>query len=192
MIEERRTGEISATAVICHPHSVYGGSLDNKVVYRLARSFLELGAVSIRFNFRGVGDSQGGFDHGEGELEDLAAVVHWARGRWPERPLWLAGFSFGGAVVLKGARRLSPDWLVTVAPAIRYLASDATPAPGVRWLVIQGTEDDVVPTVRLRAWLQGLQVSPRLVLIEGAGHFFHGHLNDLRQAVLGAAQSRGA
>jgi alpha/beta superfamily hydrolase len=186
LLEDSPDGNIRAVAIVCHPHSAYGGSLENKVVYRLARSFVELGAVGIRFNFRGAGHSEGSFDHGEGEVEDLAAVVDWARRRWPRRPLWLAGFSFGGAVALRGAKRFAPDWLVTVAPAVRYLRSDSVPPPGVPWLVIQGADDDVVPAAQVQAWLASLAVSPRVILVEGAGHFFHGRLDDLRQAVLGA------
>ncbi len=187
LLEEGPDQEVTAVAVVCHPHSLHGGSLNNKVVHQLARAFVELGAVSIRFNFRGVGHSEGRFDRGEGELEDLQAVVRWARQRWPGRPLWLAGFSFGGFVAIKGAQRLQADWLVTAAPAVTYFPSQTLSPPTVPWLLIQGADDDVVPAEQVLRWLEGQEIEPRLVVLEDVGHFFHGRLNDLKRAVLEAA-----
>ena len=187
LVEEQPGHDGRAIAITCHPHPLHGGSLKNKVVHQLARAFLQLGAVSIRFNFRGVGASAGQYGHLEGELEDLGRVVNWARERWPGRLLWLAGFSFGAAVVLRGARRLAPDWLVTAAPAIHRLPSDAPLVADVPWLLIQGGDDDVVPTAQLLQWIDALPQRPHLKLLEGAGHFFHGRLDDLKQAVLEAA-----
>lgn len=187
LVEEQPEHEVRAVAVVCHPHPLHGGTLKNKVVHQLARTFVELGAVSVRFNFRGVGASEGQYGHGQGELEDLGVVVDWARERWPGRPLWLAGFSFGAAVVLRGAGRLAPDWLVTAAPAINYLPSGSPLPAGVPWLLIQGAEDDVVPTAQVLEWVDALPERPRLTLLEGAGHFFHGRLNDLRHTLLDAA-----
>jgi alpha/beta superfamily hydrolase len=187
LVEEQPEHEVRAVAVVCHPHPLHGGTLKNKVVHQLARTFVELGAVSVRFNFRGVGASEGQYGHGQGELEDLGVVVDWARERWPGRPLWLAGFSFGAAVALRGAGRLAPDWLVTVAPAINYLPSESPLPAGVPWLLILGAEDDVVPTAQVLEWADALPERPRLTLLEGAGHFFHGRLNDLRHALLDAA-----
>lgn len=187
LVEQHPEAEVAAVAVVCHPHPLHGGNLRNKVVHQLARSFGELGAVTIRFNFRGVGASDGSYAHGTGELEDLDAVVGWARERWPDRPLWLAGFSFGAAVALQGAGRHAPDWLVTVAPAIDYLPADALLLAGVPWLLIQGSDDEVVPTERVLGWVNGLSERPRLALLESAGHFFHGRLNELRQALIDAA-----
>jgi len=187
LVEQHPGAEVAAVAVVCHPHPLHRGSLRNKVVHQLARSFVELGAVAIRFNFRGVGASDGSFAHGTGELEDLGAVVGWARARWPGRPLWLAGFSFGAAVALKGAERHAPDWLVTVAPAINYLPADTLLPAGVPWLLIQGGDDEVVPAEGVLSWVAGLSTRPRLALLESAGHFFHGRLNDLRQILVDAA-----
>jgi alpha/beta superfamily hydrolase len=186
LVEERPEHEVRAVAVVCHPHPLDGGTLKNKVVHQLARTFVELGAVSIRFNFRGVGASEGQFGHGEGELEDLAVVVGWARERWPGRPLWLAGFSFGAAMVLRGAERLAPDWLVTAAPAINYLPARSPLPAGVPWLLIQGADDEVVPAAQVLDWVDALPQRPRLTLLEGTGHFFHRRLNDLRQTLLHA------
>ncbi|MCO6413792.1 MAG: alpha/beta hydrolase [Thiogranum sp.] len=174
----------AAVAIICHPHPLHGGSLNNKVVHQLARVFGELGAISIRFNFRGVGASEGRFDEGRGELDDLLAVGAWASERWPGRKLWLAGFSFGGFIAIQGAQRLAPQWLVTVAPAINYFPDSIPGQPGLRWLLIQGEEDDVVPAAEVLQWRRTLKPQPRLALLPGAGHFFHGRLNELRQTVI--------
>ena len=103
------------TAVICHPHPLHGGSLQNKVVHTLARGFGELGARSVRFNFRGVGRSSGVYDNGMGETEDLLAVIAWVRARRPRDRLWLAGFSFGAYVALRASVRFDPAQLVLVA-----------------------------------------------------------------------------
>ncbi|HHJ15060.1 MAG TPA: alpha/beta hydrolase [Gammaproteobacteria bacterium] len=175
--------EPRALAVICHPHPLHGGSLDNKVVHQLARAFSEQGAVSVRFNFRGVGNSEGAYDEGRGEREDLLAVTGWARKRWPELPLWLAGFSFGGLVALAATAELAPDWLVTVAPAVSYFPVTPGLPPHGRWLLIQGTDDEIVPAKDVEAWLASAGLSPEKVFVEGAGHFFHGRLNRLREAV---------
>jgi hypothetical protein len=173
-----------AVAVICHPHPLHGGSLSNKVVHQLAKTFTGLGAVCIRFNFRGVGESEGAYDEGRGELQDLLAVVAWARARWPELPLWLGGFSFGGSIALQAAQQLAPQRLVTVAPAINYFPDSSLNLPGISWLLIQGGADDIVPATLVTEWAADLEFQPQLVLLEGAGHFFHGRLNELRQTIV--------
>lgn len=173
----------SAVAVICHPHPLHGGALNNKVVHQLAKTFTGLGAVSVRFNFRGVGDSEGEYDEGRGELDDLLAVIDWAQQHWPGLPLWLAGFSFGGFVALQGAQQRTPQWLVTVAPAVNYFPDDNLELPGVHWLLVQGDADDIVPADLIQAWAGRRKHAPRLVLLEGAGHFFHGRLNELKQVI---------
>jgi len=187
VVEEQPGQEVAAVAVICHPHPLHGGSLTNKVVHQLARTFSELGAVSVRFNFRGVGESEGVFDEGRGEFEDLLAVVEWGRQRWPGRRLWLAGFSFGGFIAIKAAEQLAPDWLVTAAPAITYFPDEISPSLEVPWLLIQGDEDDVVPAAEVLQWLDRLEQPPRLALLKGAGHFFHGRLNDVKRLIIEAS-----
>ena len=184
VLEELPTGTPAAVAVICHPHPLHGGSLNNKVVHQLAKTFTGLGAACIRFNFRGVGESEGEFDEGRGELQDLLAVVAWAQARWPELPLWLGGFSFGGFIALQGAKQLAPQRLVTVAPAINYFSDNSINLSGVSWLLIQGSADDIVPATLVTGWAAGLDHKPQLVLLEGADHFFHGRLNELKQAIV--------
>ncbi len=174
---------VPGVAIVCHPHPLYGGTLDNKVVWTLARSCLEAGATAIRFNFRGVGTSAGSYDEGRGETDDALAVAGWARQRWPGAALWLAGFSFGGAVAARAAARAAADRVVLVSPAVgRIQIGEVTPA--CPWLVIQGDADDVVPAAEVTTWAAGLDPAPTVRVLPGAGHFFHGRLTELREAVL--------
>jgi len=183
-----------AFAVVCHPHPLFGGTLDNKVVYTVARAFEQLGAPAIRFNFRGVAASGGSYDEGRGESEDALAIIRFGRQRWPGVPLWLAGFSFGGAVAARIAAAAEPERLVLVAPGITRLERadfDAARAaqPQCPWLIVQGDADDVVPPAAVLEWAASRQPlpgvpAPTLSVLPGAGHFFHGRINELREAVL--------
>ena len=107
-----------AVAVCCHPHPLFGGTMTNKVIHTVARSFVASNAITIRFNFRGVGLSEGTHAGGDGETEDVIGLAAWARNRWPGLPLWLAGFSFGAWVALRAQSILQPSLLVTVAPGL--------------------------------------------------------------------------
>ena len=184
VLVEQPDAEPLALAVICHPHPLHGGSLSNKIVHQLARTFAGMGAISVRFNFRGVGDSGGEYDEGRGELDDLFAVVAWASQRWPGLPLWLGGFSFGGFIAVQAAAELGPRRLVVVAPAVNYFPDQAVDLPDTDWLLIHGDGDDVVPLPKVQAWELQLNTPPVLKIISGAGHFFHGRLNELKQAIL--------
>ena len=181
-------GEAASTppafAVVCHPHPLYGGTLDNKVVHTLARACNQLGAPTIRFNFRGVGASAGAYDEGRGETEDALAVIAFGRQRWPDVPLWLGGFSFGGAVAVLTAGNAQPGRLVLVAPAVTRIGVNGAAAPACPWLIVQGDADDVVPPAEVLAWVQTLTPAPEVTVVRGAGHFFHGRINELREAVL--------
>jgi hypothetical protein len=170
--------------VVCHPHPLYGGTLDNKVVYTLARAFVELGVPSIRFNFRGVGSSVGEYDEGRGETEDALAVIARGRELWPGASLWLGGFSFGGAVAVRAAAQARPETLVTVAPGITRVAMTDVPSPACPWLIVQGDADDVIEPAAVRDWASRQSPAPALRLLPGAGHFFHGRLHELRGVVL--------
>jgi alpha/beta superfamily hydrolase len=169
--------------VVCHPHPLYGGTLDNKVVYTLARAFEELGAPAIRFNFRGVGTSTGQYDEGIGETEDALAVIAYGRQRWPSAALWLAGFSIGGAVAIRAAGRAVPTRLVAVAPAIAWVNVQDVVTPS-KWLVVQGDADDVVLPDSVLEWAAKRSPAPAVSVVAGAGHFFHGQLLELREIVL--------
>ncbi len=170
--------------VVCHPHPLYGGTLDNKVVYTLARAFVELGVPCIRFNFRGVGRSAGRFDEGRGETADALAVIAYGRERWPAASLWLAGFSFGGAVAVRAAADARPERLVAVAPGITRVAMEGIASPACPWLIVQGDADDVIEPAPVLEWARRQSTVPTVRQLCGAGHFFHGRLHELRQVVL--------
>ena len=174
-------GASRGVAVLCHPHPVHGGTMDNKVIQTLARAFVQLGYRAVRFNFRGVGRSQGQWDHGVGEVDDALAVV--AACRDGTAPLVLAGFSFGGYVAAQAAERLAAahtavQRVVLVGPATSTFPVPAVPADS---LVIHGEADDVVPLQATLDWArpQGLPV----VVLPGVGHYFHGQLTRLRDLV---------
>jgi len=185
---------VPAFAVVCHPHPLFGGTMDNKVVYTVARAFEQLGAPAIRFNFRGVAASTGTYDEGRGEGDDALAVIAWGRQRFPGTPLWLAGFSFGGAVALRIESQAAPERLVVVAPGVTRLegadfAAARAAEPTCPWLIVQGGADDVVPAPAVLRWaaerqpLPGVPL-PEVSLLPDAGHFFHGRINEVRDAVL--------
>lgn len=171
-------------AIVCHPLPTEGGSMHNKVVTMAARALRESGVTTLRFNFRGVGASEGEFNDGDGELDDLRAVAAWARAHHAGKALWLAGFSFGAWVALRGAAELGAEALITIAPPVgRSWAFDEIQIPDIPWLVIQGDADDVVDANAVQAWAEALPRPPCLVRMPDAGHFFHRKLIDLRGAI---------
>jgi uncharacterized protein len=176
-------GEAPAFAVICHPHPLYQGTMRNKVVHTVARAVNRLGAPAVRFNFRGVGASGGAWDEGQGECTDALAVIDWARRRWPGRPLWLAGFSFGAFVALQAAPAARPAALVTIAPPVQRFPPGGTPDPGCPWLVVQGEADELVDYREVAAWAEARPAAPRLALLPQTSHFFHRRLGALQDAV---------
>jgi uncharacterized protein len=172
-------------AVVCHPHPLYGGTMDNKVVYTVARALESVGIPTLRFNFRGVGESEGVYDGGRGETDDAAAVAEAGASRWPGRALVVAGFSFGAYVALRLAAQRRVSHLITVAPPVGRFEFDFSPLgrPGCPWLLVQGEADDVVDPATVIAWARGLDPKPGLEVVPGVGHFFHGHLAELREIV---------
>jgi alpha/beta superfamily hydrolase len=161
-------------ALIAHPHPLFGGTLDNKVVQTLARAFVELGYEAWRPNFRGVGETEGVHDEGRGELEDLEAIVkHLAPSR-----LMLAGFSFGGSLAAQLAARVESEWLVLVGVGITRIMAPPVP-PGT--LVIHGESDDTVPLAAVLDWARPQELP--VVVIPGAEHFFHRKLHLIKQLV---------
>lgn len=179
-IDEPTEG-VRGVAVICHPHPLHGGTMDNKVAQTLARAFVQLGYRAVRFNFRGVGGSEGSFDEGRGETDDALAVI--AAHRDAALPLRLAGFSFGGYVACEAVQRLpegaKPEALVLVGPSTQKQKVPAVPPDT---LVIHGEADDVVPLSATLDWARP-QALP-VVVIPGAGHFFHGQLTLLKNLVV--------
>jgi uncharacterized protein len=172
--------ERNAWGIVCHPHSLYGGNMNNKVVTTLAKTFQGLGLSTVRFNFRGVGLSEGLFDQGNGELEDLLAVIDWIQRLRATPEIWLAGFSFGAFVATKAATQFPVSRLVTVAPPVNHFPmQDLTPL-STRWVLVQGERDDVVPANEVFAWAESRNPQPLILRFPEAGHFFHGLLNHLR------------
>jgi alpha/beta superfamily hydrolase len=179
----------SSYGIVCHPHPLFGGTMDNKVVTTVARALHETGIPTVRFNFRGVGASAGEYDQGVGETTDADAVATWGARRWPGRDLVMAGFSFGAYVALRLAQQRVPRHLITVAPALEPFDAFGMAVPRCPWLVVQGDADDVVDPATVIDWVNGLDPKPRLVVLPGVGHFFHGRLRELRDAVVDAIRS---
>lgn len=176
--------------IICHPHPLYGGAMYNKVVTTLTKTFQELGLNTVRFNFRGVGKSEGQFDSGLGELDDLIAVINWVQEAYQSYDIWLAGFSFGAYIVANAATRIPVTKLVTVAPPVEHFPMQALPAITCPWILVQGDKDDVVPPDAVLKWAEARQPKPVILRFPEAGHFFHGQLVELRLALLTALKMK--
>lgn len=165
-------------ALVAHPHPLYGGTLDNKVVQTLAKAFAAVGYCALRLNFRGVGASDGVFDEGRGELDDFMVLAEYGRNKYGTGGLAIGGFSFGGYVAAAAAEKLVPAHLVLAAPAVGRFPVGAVPA---NTLVVHGEEDDVVPLKEVLDWARPQQLP--VIVFPGAGHFFHGGLVTLQQLV---------
>ena len=170
-------------ALVAHPHPLQGGTLDNKVAQTLARTFVALGYASIRFNFRGAGNSEGVFDDGIGETADALAALAFAQREFPAaaaRPPVLAGFSFGSYVQTRVAHEVAAERLVLVGPAVKRFPVEHVPADTV---VIHGEQDDVVALSDVLDWARPQHLP--IVVFPGCGHFFHGRLAQLQQVIVG-------
>lgn len=183
IFETPADAEPIAVVVVCHPHPQHGGTMHNKVAHTLARTFVRLGFAALRFNFRGTEKSDGHFDEGVGELQDTIAAIAWTRATLPGKALWLAGFSFGAAIAVRAAIECELSGLVSVAPAVSRFASGLTTQPDCPWLIVQGDEDELVAVDETIDWFNALEPGPELLVMQGAEHFFHGRLMDLREAV---------
>lgn len=180
-VDTPSSGPACGLAVLAHPHPLHGGTMDNKVVQTLARAFVQRGWRTLRFNFRGVGRSQGGWDAGRGEIDDMMAVIDQCRQNG--EPLALGGFSFGAYVASHAAWRLGEpvSHLVLVGPATGNFQVAPVPAHTV---VIHGELDEVVPLQSTLDWARPQHLP--IVVVPGVGHFFHGQLPLLKTLVLRA------
>lgn len=186
LLEEPEDRAPVEAALVMHPHPRHGGTMHNKVVYRIARGLRRAGCVALRFNYRGVNLSQGVYDDGEGELEDARACLSYLRSRYPELPFTLAGFSFGSRIALRlgcggaGARRLIAAGFPTIYHDRAYLEACTVPR-----VFVQSTHDEFGPVDQLRPFVESLPEPKTLVLIEAGDHFFAGALPELEQQIYG-------
>ena len=165
-------------ALVAHPHPLYGGTLDNKVVQTLAKTFVELGYVSLRPNFRGVGASEGEHDEGRSETEDMLGVLAHAKETFGDMPLVLAGFSFGAAVQTQVAQSTSPLRVVLVGVAVGRFPSQTVPSDSI---VIHGEQDETVPLATVLDWARPQELP--VVVIPGSDHFFHLRLHVIKNII---------
>jgi len=168
--------------VICHPHPQQGGTKDNKVVYMMARAARESGLAAVRFNFRSIGQSEGDYDDGHGEQDDLRAVRDWALKASRLSLAALAGFSFGSAVALRVTAADGAPSLVTVGFPSAYFERNV-PRPDTDWLAVFGDADDVIAVDQAMEDVRTLTPPVTVEILEDAGHFLHGRLTDLRKLV---------
>jgi len=184
LLEEPDDAEPREAALVCHPHPQHGGTMHNKVVYRIARGLRSAGAVVLRFNYRGVNLSEGEYAHSEGELEDARAALGYLRGRYPDLPFTLAGFSFGSRIVLKlgcegiGARRVIAVGFPTTYKERSFLEGCTVPK-----VFLQSTRDQYGPTSELGPLVASLAEPKKLVLVEAEDHFFAGALDELEYQI---------
>jgi hypothetical protein len=188
LLEEPEDGEPREAALVCHPHPQHGGTMHNKVVYRIARGLRSTGAVVLRFNYRGVNLSEGQYAHGEGELEDARAALAYLRERFPALPFTLAGFSFGSRIVLKlgcegiGARRVIAVGFPTTYKDRSFLEGCTVPK-----VFLQSTRDQYGPLSELEPLVASLAAPKKLIVVEAGDHFFAGALDQLELAIGGLA-----
>jgi len=191
LLEEPENGPALEAALVCHPHPQHGGTMHNKVVYRIARGLRRTGAAVLRFNYRGVNLSEGAYAEGEGELDDARAALTWLRGRYPDLPVTLAGFSFGSRIVLRLAcakeagglqpvRRVIAVGFPTVYKDRSYLEGCTVPR-----IFVQSTHDQYGPVAELEPVVAALPEPKRLVLVEAQDHFFAGALEKLEDEIAG-------
>ena len=177
--------ESPKVAVVCHPHPLYQGTMHNKVVFAVASALFDAGCSVLRFNFRGVGLSEGSHDKGRGEIGDTLAAVLFLRDRYPAHPCAVAGFSFGAWMALEAARR-DPSLIsvIAVAPPLKYINATILRKLSIPKLFLQGTADEICVPEALQDLYPSIADPKELVLLEGASHFFEGHLSELRAEIM--------
>ncbi len=182
LLEEPEEMTPREVALVCHPHPQHGGTMHNKVVYRLARGLRKTGAVVLRFNYRGVNLSEGSYDHGEGETDDARAVLAWVRARYPELPFTVAGFSFGSRIALRLSLEMpAMSRVIAVGFPTAYKDHSLLAQGPVRRIFIQSTHDQYGPIDELRS----LVAESELHVVEASDHFFAGALDAFEQSVIG-------
>lgn len=178
---------ITEMAIVCHPHPLYGGTMHNNVVYRIARAFSRSGFATLRFNFRGVGRSQGEYDDGKGEQDDIRAAIEFMVQRYPGRRLWIGGFSFGATVMLPVGCQDSRVYALIAAglPVSSREIERGRAECNKPKLIVQGSQDQFGTVEAIRHFFDELSEPKHLSLVDNADHFFDGHLDELERLVSG-------
>jgi uncharacterized protein len=185
LLEEPDDQEPRAAALVCHPHPQHGGTMHNKVVYRIARGLRKAGHVVLRFNYRGVNMSEGTYDHGNGESDDARVALEWLRGRYPDLPYLLAGFSFGSRIALRIACSLTDaQRVIAVGFVANYAGEPALASCTIPRVFISSTNDEFAPKERLEQMIAATPEPKRLVLIDAEDHFFKSALDEFEKAVI--------
>ncbi|NNM58482.1 MAG: alpha/beta fold hydrolase [Legionellales bacterium] len=172
------------TAIVCHPHPLHGGTMNNKVVSTMMKALLELGIPAVRFNFRGIGKSTGIYGEGVGEIQDLETVIDWVKQTRPGTTLWLGGFSFGTYISAAIAARGDVARLISIAPPIMHMNFQSIAKMPCPWLVIQGDADEVFDAEEVFTWFAEKHPEADVVRMKAASHFFHGRLVELRENLI--------
>jgi alpha/beta superfamily hydrolase len=170
--------------IVCHPHPLHGGTMNNKVVTTVAKAFETLGLATVRFNYRGVGKSEGQYADTIGETADLIAIVNWVRQSLPDCKIWLSGFSFGAYISANVANQQKVSQLVSIAPAVNHADFTVLNHINCPWLVIHGDQDEVVPIAEIEAWAEHPPSPLKLIVFPDTSHFFHGKLIGLRDCLI--------
>ncbi len=172
------------TTIICHPNPLFQGTMHNKVVTTLSKVCETLKIHSIKFNYRGVGESDGTYGNIIGEVDDLLAVARWVQNQRPNDMLWLFGFSFGAYIAAKGATLLPCQQLVSIAPAVGKAPFDALPPITCPWIIVQGEADEVIPPQEVFTYAERRPEQPTLLKMPETSHFFHHRLIELHDNLI--------
>jgi uncharacterized protein len=190
LISYPKVGTDANCAIICHPHPLYGGTMHNKVVTTLARTFEQLQFMTVRFNFRGVGKSIGHYAQGQGEYEDLKAVIAWLTTNNNHIKITLAGFSFGAYIAARVASEIPAQGLITIAPPVDHFAMQQITTINCPWILVQGDQDEIVSAEKVYTYAKSRTPKPTVIKFPNATHFFHGQLSELKQQLLAALQTK--
>lgn len=181
---EHEENVLNAIAVICHPHPLHEGTMHNKVTYMIAKTLTDLGIPTLRFNFRGVEQSQGVHADGIGERDDLNCAIEKMKQMFPNKNLWLGGFSFGAYISISVSQQQSASQLISVAPPVKASYFKNINPPQCPWLVLQGLADEVVNAQDVIDWCTNLAMPPELITYDDIGHYFHRRLPEIKTAIL--------
>lgn len=193
LLQEWDSAPPSLAAIVCHPHPLYGGTLHNKVVHRVAATLHQLGAAVLRFNYRGVGKSAGAYDRAIGELEDARAALAFLRQRYPQARRWVAGFSFGSGIAARlGASEPEVERIILIAPPVKTTSFEVLYTCATPKLAVHGSADDVCHLEDLERDWPNWAEPKRLIVVPGASHFFDRQLSDLADALMEGLKSAAA